>query len=144
MCLEFSRDYTAGSIRVLELDSPSAEPRSSVWAAKSGLSPTAVQAQYSSSLFLRMSLLTNRKTKILLVEDNPGDVLLIREALRSNGVDFEIEHYETAAAGVRSVRAYQDGRSTPPDLILLDYNLPGGTARDVLRAIDDHPAFSRA
>lgn len=69
---------------------------------------------------------------------------MIREALRANGINFEVEHYDTADAGVRVVRRYQPDSATLPQLILLDYNLPGGTARDILRAVKDNPALTTA
>ncbi len=73
---------------------------------------------------------------ILLVEDNPGDVLLIQEAFR------ELEHEcefsvtcdgETALAkllGQADVEAIET-----PDLILLDLNLPRKSGLDTLREI---------
>jgi two-component system response regulator len=82
----------------------------------------------------------NPVRRILLIEDNPGDVLLIREALRLKGIDFELEHIETADAGVRAVRNYDPNAGTP-ELILLDYNLPAGTARDVLLAMKENSAW---
>ena len=83
----------------------------------------------------------DRVRKILLIEDNPGDVLLIREALRLKGIDFELEHIATADAGVRAVRDFDPNAGTP-ELILLDYNLPAGTARDVLLAMKENSAWT--
>jgi two-component system, chemotaxis family, response regulator Rcp1 len=85
--------------------------------------------------------LPKQARKILIVEDNPGDVRLIREALRCAGIESEIQHQETADAGVRTVLGYQSGAKDVPELILLDYNLPAGTARDVLAAIQTNPAL---
>lgn len=85
----------------------------------------------------------SNRPRILIVEDNLADVRLITLALCQKGIDSDIEHVETADAGVRAVnRAGNDGAHSLPDLILLDYNLPGGTARDVLAAIQDNPALS--
>jgi CheY-like chemotaxis protein len=85
-----------------------------------------------------------RVRRILVVEDNPGDVRLIQEAIRSKGIASEIEHYETADAGVRVVQSYRPDAVNLPEVILLDFNLPAGTARDVLLAIRENPALAKA
>jgi CheY-like chemotaxis protein len=82
------------------------------------------------------------RIRILIVEDNPADVRLVREALRYKGIEPEIEHYETAAAGVKAVQNIPANSARLPDVILLDYNLPAGTARDVLIAIRSNPALT--
>lgn len=82
--------------------------------------------------------------KILIVEDNPADLQLIREALRSKGIDSQIEHYETAHVGIQVVRGYGPHSPNVPDLILLDFNLPGGTAREILLAARENPVLERA
>jgi CheY-like chemotaxis protein len=68
-------------------------------------------------------------------------VRLIREALRLKGLNFEIEHSATAEGGVRIVQSYQSSSASVPEVILLDYNLPGGTACDILAAIKKNPTL---
>ena len=82
--------------------------------------------------------------KILVVEDNPGDVLLISEALRFVGLKAKIEHYETADAAMRKIQSYTEHTEEAPDLIVLDYNLPGGTACEMLGAVRKNPALNRS
>jgi two-component system, cell cycle response regulator len=84
----------------------------------------------------------SNRPRILIIEDNPADVRLISEALFHKGIDSEIDHLETADAGIQAVRNLETGSPNFPDLILLDYNLPGGTAKDVLLAIRDNPALT--
>jgi CheY-like chemotaxis protein len=85
--------------------------------------------------------MNRRAHRIFLVEDNPGDVRLIRESLRAQDVDYELLHYETVDEAVRAVRACgSDGNV--PDLILLDFNLPRGDARDILAAASQNPALA--
>ena len=78
--------------------------------------------------------------EILLVEDNPGDVRLAREALKENKVRNNlhvIEDGESAIAFLRKQGKYQN--ATRPDLILLDLNLPKKDGREVLAEIKaDH------
>lgn len=72
--------------------------------------------------------------RVVLVEDNPGDVFLIQEALREKGLHFELVHYpdgEEAWQAMTSADAL-------PDLILLDLNLPKIEGVNLLRQIHGH------
>jgi len=78
--------------------------------------------------------MSSSQRRILLVEDNPADAWLIREALRRRSLTCRFDHYLTAEDAIRAVALEGiDGRSVP-DLILLDYNLPGGHGVDILAA----------
>jgi two-component system, chemotaxis family, response regulator Rcp1 len=75
---------------------------------------------------------------ILLVEDNAGDVLLTREALREADVAVEL----TAVADGEQALAYlRDEGVTQPDLVLLDLNLPRKNGLEVLEEIRHDPAL---
>jgi len=71
---------------------------------------------------------------ILIIEDNAGDVRLVQEALRTHGIRYKMTHCETAASGLQKVNSYAEGSQDLPHLMLLDFNLPAGEARDVLAA----------
>src|SRR5574341_251536 len=74
--------------------------------------------------------------QILLVEDNPGDVRLTREAFKDGKVANTIhvvEDGEQALAYIRTQRKYAD--AVRPDIILLDLNLPKKDGREVRREI---------
>lgn len=65
---------------------------------------------------------------VFLIEDNPGDVRLVQEALRG------MAHVEAAANGTEALHyIFNDGLR--PDLVLLDLNLPGLDGLSVLRTI---------
>jgi chemotaxis family two-component system response regulator Rcp1 len=66
--------------------------------------------------------------RLLLVEDNEADVVLMQEALREAGVEHELE---VAADGEQALAALRDGPPLP-DLVLLDLNLPRKDGREVL------------
>jgi two-component system, chemotaxis family, response regulator Rcp1 len=74
--------------------------------------------------------------EILLVEDNPGDARLTREALRDARVR---NHLHVAADGVEALaflrRQGKHAAVAKPDLILLDLNLPKKDGREVLEEI---------
>ena len=79
--------------------------------------------------------------RILLVEDNPGDVELTRQCLESRGDDRIELHVATdgvfALEFLRREGAHKD--APRPDLILLDLNLPRLDGRSVLRGIRAEP-----
>ncbi len=85
--------------------------------------------------------MSEKPCRILIVEDNLGDVRLIKEALRQKGIACSMQHLETAETGIQAVNAFTVDSTQLPELILLDYNLPAGDARDILSAIASNPAL---
>ena len=72
--------------------------------------------------------------EVLLVEDDPGDELLTREALKDASVRMHVATDGVAAlAFLRREGAYQ--AAPRPDLVLLDLNLPRKGGREVLAEI---------
>lgn len=79
-----------------------------------------------------------RTFDILLVEDNPADVEITREAFRRtrSGVRLHVcRDGEEAVEYLQQRGRYQPQTAPRPDLILLDLNLPGKSGLDVLRDI---------
>lgn len=72
--------------------------------------------------------------KILVVDDDGGFVSSLATNLRSAG--FKIN---TATDGIRAV---EKAIKTKPDLILLDWRLPGGTGKWVYTTLQEHPETS--
>lgn len=73
---------------------------------------------------------------ILLVEDNPGDVILTKEALKDGKVRNRMDVAEDGVEAIAYLR--KEGKyaaASRPDLILLDLNLPRKNGREVLAEI---------
>jgi CheY-like chemotaxis protein len=83
-----------------------------------------------------------RLIQILLVEDNPGDVLLAQEALKDAKVANELRVVDDGERAMRYLRREDPYTDSPrPDLVLLDLNLPRKDGREVLAEIKGDPAL---
>jgi CheY-like chemotaxis protein len=72
---------------------------------------------------------------ILLVEDDPGDVLMTREALAESKLLNDLQVVADGRAAIDHLTAVADNGTQKPDLILLDLNLPKVDGREVLAFI---------
>jgi two-component system response regulator len=80
---------------------------------------------------------------ILLVEDNPGDVELTKEALKDAKVATHLHVVEDGAAALDFLfKRGQHAHVPRPDLILLDLNLPKKDGREVLAEIKAEPRLA--
>jgi chemotaxis family two-component system response regulator Rcp1 len=88
--------------------------------------------------------MTTRNVEILLVEDNPGDVRLTREALAEAGVDNQLAVVQDGVEAMEYL--YREGsyqNVKRPDLVLLDLNLPRKNGREVLAEIKNDTYLKR-
>ena len=69
------------------------------------------------------------RPRLLLIEDNEGDIFLIKTALEENNISAEVSVCKDGESALRALD------SSPPDAIILDLALPRIDGMDVLRKI---------
>ena len=78
--------------------------------------------------------------EVLLVEDDPGDVLMTKEAFEEHGTVNRLTVVPDGAEALAYLRREGDhADAVRPDLILLDLNLPKRDGREVLAEIKNDP-----
>ncbi|KZS64849.1 two-component system response regulator [Mycobacterium kansasii] len=85
-----------------------------------------------------------RPIDILLVEDDPGDELITREAFEHNKVKNRLHVARDGEEGLNYLYRRGEFHDAPrPDLILLDLNLPKYDGRQLLEKIKSDPDLAR-
>jgi CheY-like chemotaxis protein len=78
--------------------------------------------------------------KILVVEDNKGDQVILREAFQEAQVDCQLDMVKDGVEAMEYLRregGFSD--ALKPDLIILDLNLPKKNGREVLTELKQDP-----
>jgi chemotaxis family two-component system response regulator Rcp1 len=83
---------------------------------------------------------TEKAMDVLLVEDNPGDIRLTREALRDAHIWTNLH---VAKDGEEAMSFLKNNAGQRPDLVILDLNLPRKDGREVLAEIKRDPSLRR-
>jgi CheY-like chemotaxis protein len=82
--------------------------------------------------------------EILLVEDNPGDARLVKEALKESKINNTLHHVVDGEQALEFLHHKGEYDKAPvPDMILLDLNLPKIDGRQVLENIKSDDTLSR-
>lgn len=85
---------------------------------------------------------STKPVEILLVEDDPGDILMTKEALEESKLFHTLTVLDNGEEAVRYLRReapYE--QSQRPDLVLLDLNLPRLDGREVLSIVKADPTL---
>jgi two-component system, chemotaxis family, response regulator Rcp1 len=80
-----------------------------------------------------------KRYRLLVVEDNPGDIFLIKKALRDQEIPAEVTVCSDGERAIRLIDSMQAGAL--PDAIILDLALPRAGGIDVLRTLTFRPSF---
>jgi CheY-like chemotaxis protein len=83
------------------------------------------------------------RINILLAEDNPADVFLLRESLKEHGIEFALEVAENGEQAMARLNELRDGSGDgTPDLVVLDLNLPQVDGTELLRHLRSIPRLA--
>jgi CheY-like chemotaxis protein len=81
---------------------------------------------------------------VLLVEDDPGDVMIAQEALKASSLTSKLTVVPDGVEAIKYLRREDDYSDAPrPDLILLDLNLPKKSGHEVLAEVKADPALRK-
>jgi CheY-like chemotaxis protein len=76
--------------------------------------------------------------RLLVIEDNDADVFLIKRAIQQNDIPANVT---VCADGETAIRLLNPELKAPPDAIIVDLSIPRVDGLDILRQIQDCPAF---
>ena len=80
---------------------------------------------------------------LLLVEDNPGDARLTKEALRDGKININLTHVINGVQAMAALKKQDEFADMPrPDIVLLDLNLPLKDGLEVLKEMKSSPDLS--
>ncbi len=79
--------------------------------------------------------------QILVIEDNPGDVQLLRHSLNLLGELYELIVLRDGQAALAFIDGQRTGKFTEPCVIVLDLHIPKHDGMAILRAIRQDPVM---
>src|SRR5204863_3708778 len=83
------------------------------------------------------------RLSLLLVEDSPADVYLVREAIRREGLKVDWDIADDGEWAIRRIEEVDSNTSVRcPDVLLLDLNVPRYTGDEVLERIRQSPRLA--
>jgi CheY-like chemotaxis protein len=80
--------------------------------------------------------------KILVIEDNPGDVFLLRQALNKHHEPYVLEILRDGQEAIEFISLQRAGDQEEPCVIVLDLHLPKHSGADVLKALRKEPVLA--
>jgi CheY-like chemotaxis protein len=76
---------------------------------------------------------------LLVVEDSPADVFLLREAMKEAGLSCQLQIADDGEKAIHILDRVDDGSQNVPDLLLVDLNVPRQSGTQVLARLRQIP-----
>jgi CheY-like chemotaxis protein len=83
-----------------------------------------------------------KPAQIVLIEDNPADILLVKLALKEHGIAHVLTHFDSGEEAVQKLCSEPNAPSFVPDAILLDLNTPRTDGFEALHRLREFPRLS--
>ena len=83
-----------------------------------------------------------KSAQIVLIEDNPADVLLVKLALKENGIAHVLTQFDSGEEAIQTLCSEPKSQNFVPDAILLDLNTPRTDGFEALHRLREFPRFS--
>lgn len=84
----------------------------------------------------------NSLLRVMLIEDNPGDVELMRMAMDCGGFPYVMNVFSDGADALACIRQLNVEGTTLPSVIILDLNLPKYDGLEVLGEVRSYPKLA--
>jgi DNA-binding response OmpR family regulator len=84
-----------------------------------------------------------QQLSLLLVEDSPADVFLVKEAMKEEGLSCRVEVADDGEKAMRILEEVDAGTEDVPDLLLVDLNGPCQSGTEVLERLRRMPRCAR-
>jgi CheY-like chemotaxis protein len=86
-----------------------------------------------------MPPITRETLRIVLIENDPDDVFLLKRALKQGGFIHPLIHLQDGVEAIDYFKALETPTSRLPDIILTDLKMPRIDGMDFLRWLREHP-----
>ena len=87
-----------------------------------------------------MKFTNGERLSLLLVEDSPADVFLVNHAIQQEGLNVQLQVAEDGEAAIAIIdKVDSEQQVPPPDVMLLDLNVPRRSGNEVLERLRRSP-----